>query len=158
MVSHIFTWFHTFSLGFTCFHMVSHIFTWFHMFSLGFTHFHLISHIFTLVSHVFTYFHMFSRCEKVWKSVRWITSKNEKKNFPPGRGPGFSLIFMKKIFPQNREDMSKKGSKKKFSRSARKGPFISRKYVMTWDGNVHQEPNQPFSHVFPRQALALGSL
>ena len=84
--------------------------------------------------------------------------KNEKKNFPPGRGPGFSLIFMKKIFPQNREDMSKKGSKKNFSRSARKGPFISRKYVMTWDGNVHQEPNQPFSHVFPRQALALGSL
>ena len=74
MVSHIFTWFHMFSHGFTYFHMVSHIFTWFHMFSLGFTHFHLISHIFTLVSHVFTYFHMFSRCEKVWKSVRWITS------------------------------------------------------------------------------------
>ena len=84
--------------------------------------------------------------------------KKRKKNFPPGRGPGFSLIFMKKNFPQNREDMSKKGSKKIFSRSARKGPFISRKYVMTWDGNVHQEPNQPFSHVFPRQALALGSL
>ena len=40
--------------------------------------------------------------------------KNEKKNFPPGRGPGFSLIFMKKYFPQNREDMSKKGSKNFF--------------------------------------------
>ena len=79
MVSHVFTWFHTFSLGFTWFHMVSHGFTWFHIFSLGFTHFHLISHIFTLVSHVFTYFHMFSRCEKVWKSVRWITSKKKKK-------------------------------------------------------------------------------
>ena len=74
LVSHIFTWFHMFSHGFTCFYMVSHIFTWFHTFSHGFTCFHLISHIFTLVSHVFTYFHMFSRCEKVWKSVRWITS------------------------------------------------------------------------------------
>ena len=73
-----------FSLGFTHFHLVSHIFTWFHIFSHGFTHFHtfshgfthfhLISHIFTLVSHVFTCFHTFSRCEKVWKSVRWITS------------------------------------------------------------------------------------
>ena len=30
--------------------------------------------------------------------------KAKKKNFPPGRGPGFSLIFMKKKFPQNRED------------------------------------------------------
>ena len=67
LVSHIFTHFHMVSHGFTWFHMVSHIFTWFHTFSL-------ISHIFTLVSHVFTYFHMFSRCEKVWKSVRWITS------------------------------------------------------------------------------------
>ena len=62
------------------------------------------------------------------------------------------------VFPQNREDMSKKGSKKKIFALRAKGPFISRKYVMTWDGNVHQEPNQPFSHVFPRQALALGSL
>ena len=40
--------------------------------------------------------------------------KKTKKNFPPGRGPGFSLIFMKKNFPQNREDMSKKGSTKIF--------------------------------------------
>ena len=44
--------------------------------------------------------------------------------------------------------MSKKGSKKNFSRSARKGPSISGKYVMTWDGNVHQEPNQPFFSCF----------
>ena len=30
-----------------------------------------------------------------------------------------------------------------------KGPFISRQHLMTWDGNVHQEPNEPlFSHVF----------
>ena len=65
------------------------------------------------------------------KANRRKKKKNEKKNFPPGRGPGFSLIFMKKNFPQNREDRSKKGSKKNFSRSARKGPFISRKYVMT---------------------------
>ena len=79
--------------------------------------------------------------------------KKRKKIFPPGRGPGFSLIFMKNFFPQNREDKSKKGPKKFFLSSARKGPFISRKYVMTWDGNVHQEPNQstflPLFHVKP---------
>ena len=95
LVSLGFTWFHLVSLGFTYFHMVSHIFTWFHMVSHGFTwfhmvshgftYFHLVSHIFTLVSHVFTYFHMFSRCEKVWKSVRWITSNKPKKThtLPP---------------------------------------------------------------------------
>ena len=30
-------------------------------------------------SHIFTWFRTFSRCEKVWKSVRWITSKRQKK-------------------------------------------------------------------------------
>ena len=40
MVSHVFTWFHTFSLGFTYFHLVSHISPWFHTFSLVFTRFH----------------------------------------------------------------------------------------------------------------------
>ena len=32
----------------------------------------------------------------------------------------------------------------KFSRSAQKSLFISRKYVITRDDNVHQGPNQPF--------------
>ena len=57
---------------------------------------------------------------------------------------------MENFFFQNREDMKicPKRGQKKFSRSARKGPFISGKYVMTWDGNVHQEPNQPFFSCF----------
>ena len=47
--------------------------------------------------------------KKVNQRKKKKKKKKRKKKFPPGRGPGFSLIFMKDFSPQNREDMSKKG-------------------------------------------------
>ena len=58
---------------------------------------------------------------------------------------GFPLIFMEN-FSKTVKICPKRGQK--FSRSAQKSPFISRKYVITWDGNVHQEPT--LFLMFPR--------
>ena len=67
--------------------------------------------------------------------------KPPKKNFFLQVQAGFPLIFMEN-FSKTVKICPKRGQK--FSRSAQKSLFISRKYVITRDDNVHQEPNQPF--------------
>ena len=105
--------------------------------------------VFIAVSHavLLCKFFFFFRFYRVFSRIFFFrsgggTQKNHPKKFFFSQvQAGFPLIFMEN-FSKTVKICPKRGQK--FSRSAQKSPFISRKYVITWDGNVHQEPNQPF--------------